>query len=172
MLTPNELIKLLDSSGYDYDFHQHDALFTVEDSNKLRGEIKGLHSKNLFLKNKKNKFYLFSCEEFTNINLKTISKSLGLGNVSFAKSEYLLDLLGVNPGSVTPFALLNNPENIVDFYLEDKLYESEYINFHPLTNTATVTMKSNRFIEFMIENNKKIHIFSSEEEKVSKIYEQ
>ena len=170
MLTPKELIKLLDVKGYDYDFHEHSALFTVEDSNKLRGEIKGLHSKNLFLKNKKNKFYLFSCDEFTNINLKTISKSLDLGNVSFAKTEYLIDLLGISPGSVTPFALLNNPENNIDFYLEDKLYESEYINFHPLTNTATVTIKSQDFVEFMIENKKKIHIFSSLKEMIVKTY--
>ncbi len=170
MLTPKELIKLLDVKGYDYDFHEHSALFTVEDSNKLRGEIKGLHSKNLFLKNKKNKFYLFSCEEFTSINLKKISKSLNLGNVSFAKTEYLLDLLGISPGSVTPFALLNDPGNKIDFYLEDKLYESEYINFHPLTNTATVTIKSEKFIEFMIENKKKIHIFSSLKEMIVKTY--
>ena len=122
MLTTNELIKLLDIRSYDYDFHEHNALFTVEDSNKLRGEIAGLHSKNLFLKNKKNKFYLFSCEEFSKINLKTISKSLGLGNVSFAKKEYLFELLGINPGSVTPFALLNNTENNIDLYLEDKMY--------------------------------------------------
>ena len=170
MVTPEELIKLLSAKGYDYDFHEHRALFTVEDSNKLRGEIIGMHSKNLFLKNKKNKFYLFSCEEFTNINLKTISKSLGLGNLSFAKSEYLLDLLGVSPGSVTPFALLNNPENNIDFYLEDKLHESKYINFHPLTNTSTVTIKSHEFIEFMIENKKKIHIFSSLKEMIVKTY--
>ena len=170
MITPKELIKLLNTKGYDFDLHEHSALFTVEDSNKLRGEIKGLHSKNLFLKNKKNKFYLLSCEEFTKINLKTISKSLGLGNVSFAKSEYLLDLLGVSPGSVTPFALLNNPENNIDFYLEDKLHESEYINFHPLTNTSTVTIKSQKFVEFMIENKKKIHIFSSLKEIIVKTY--
>ena len=171
MLTPKKLIKLLNEKGYDYDLHEHNALFTVEDSNKLRGAIKGLHSKNLFLKNKKNKFYLFSCEEFTNINLKTISKSLDLGNVSFAKTEYLEDLLGISPGSVTPFALLNDSENKIDFYLEDKLYESEYINFHPLTNTATVTIKSKEFIEFMIENKKKIHIFSSLKETKLKTYE-
>ena len=170
MLTPNELIKLLDVGGYDYDFHVHNALFTVEDSNKLRGEIKGSHSKNLFLKNKKNKFFLFSCEEFSKINLKNISKSLGLGNVSFAKKEYLLELLGISPGSVTPFALLNNTENNIDLYLEDKMHESEYVNFHPLTNKATVTIKSNEFIEFMIENNKKIHIFSTSNETIVKTY--
>jgi len=170
MLTPDELIKLLDIRGCDYDFHEHNALFTVEESNKLRGEIKGLHSKNLFLKNKKNKFFLFSCEEFSKINLKTFSKSFGLGNVSFAKKEYLLELLGISPGSVTPFALLNNEENNIDFYLEDKMHESEYINFHPLTNKATVTIKSREFIEFMIENKKKIHIFSTAKETIVKTY--
>ena len=171
MLTPNELIKLLDIKGYDYDFHEHNALFTVEESSKLRGEIKGLHSKNLFLKNKKNNFFLFSCEEFSKINLKTVSKSLDLGNISFAKKEYLLELLGISPGSVSPFALLNNTENNIDFYLEDKLHDSEYINFHPLTNKATVTINSSKFIEFMIESKKKIHIFSSSNETIVKTYE-
>ena len=170
MLSPNELITLLDVKGCDYDLHEHKALFTVEDSNKLRGEITGLHSKNLFLKNKKNNFYLFSCEEFSKINLKTISKSLGLGNVSFAKKEYLLELLGVSPGSVTPFALLNNTENNINLYLEDKMHESEYINFHPLSNKATITIKSRDFMEFMIENKKKIHIFSTSNETILKTY--
>ena len=170
MLTPNELIKLLDVRGYNYNLHEHKALFTVEDSNKHRGEIKGLHSKNLFLKNKKNNFYLFSCEEFSKINLKTISKSLDLGNVSFAKKDYLLDLLGVSPGSVTPFALLNNTENNINLYLEDKMHQSEYINFHPLSNKATITIKSRDFIEFMIENKKKIHIFSTSSETIVKTY--
>ena len=96
---------------------------------------------------------------------------MGLGNVSFAKKECLLELLGVSPGSVTPFALLNNTINNIDLYLEDKMHESEYINFHPLTNKATVTIKSKDFIEFMIENKKKIHIFSSSNETILKTYE-
>jgi len=170
MLDSKVFIKLLSDKGYDYDLQEHEALFTVDDSNKLRGQIKGSHSKNLFLKNKKNKFFLISCEEFTDINLKKISKSLDLGNVSFAKEEYLKNLLGIKPGSVTPFALLNDTENKIDFYLEEKLYNSEFVNFHPLTNTATITMKCNKFIEFMIENYKKIHIFSSREEVVVKTY--
>jgi Ala-tRNA(Pro) deacylase len=170
MLDSKVFIKLLSDKGYDYNLQEHEALFTVDDSNKLRGQIKGSHSKNLFLKNKKNKFFLISCEEFTDINLKKISKSLDLGNVSFAKEEYLINLLGIKPGSVTPFALLNDTENKIDFYLEEKLYNSEFVNFHPLTNTATITMKCNKFIEFMIENYKKIHIFSSREEVVVKTY--
>tara|TARA_X000000368_G_scaffold368453_1_gene316410 strand:+ start:97 stop:612 length:516 start_codon:yes stop_codon:yes gene_type:complete len=170
MLSSKEFIKLFNDKGYDYDLHKHKALFTVEDSNKFRGDIKGAHSKNLFLKNKKNKFYLISCEEFTDINLKRISNFLHLGNVSFAKEGYLIKLLGVKPGSVTPFALLNDIENRVDFYLEEKLYNSNFVNFHPLTNTETITLKCSTFIEFMIENHKKIHIFSSKEEVIIKTY--
>ena len=170
MLVSKEFIKLFSAKGYDYDLHEHQALFTVEDSNKFRGQIKGSHSKNLFLKNKKNKFFLISCEEFTDINLKRVSKFLSLGNISFAKEEYLINLLGVKPGSVTPFALLNNTQNNIDFYLDEKLYNSKFVNFHPLTNTATITMKCSTFIEFMIENNKKIHIFSPTKEIIIKTY--
>ena len=61
-------------------------------------------------------------------------------------------------------------KNIIDFYLDEKLYNSEFVNFHPLRNTATLTMKCSTFIEFMIENNKKIHIFSSTEEVIVKTY--
>ena len=171
MLGSKEFIKLFSDKSYDYDLHEHQALFTVDDSNKFRGQIKGSHSKNLFLKNKKNKFFLISCEEFTNINLKQFSKYLSLGNLSFAKEEHLIDLLGVKPGSVSPFALLNNIKNNIEFYLEEKLYNSEFVNFHPLTNTTTITMKSSTFIEFMIENNKKIHIFSSIRGLIIKTYE-
>ena len=171
MLGSQDFIKLFNRKNYDYDFHEHQALFTVDDSNKFRGEIKGSHSKNLFLKNKKNKFFLISCEELTDINLKKVSKFLGLGNVSFAKEEYLINLLGVKPGSVSPFALLNDIENNTEFYLEEKLYNSKLVNFHPLTNTATITISCSSFIEFMIENNKKIHIFSIVEEAIIKTYE-
>ena len=155
---------------YDFEIHKHQALFTVEDSKVFRGQIKGLHTKNLFLKNKKNRFFLLSCHEMDIIDLKKISKSLNLGNVSFAKEEYLDEHLGIKPGSVSPFALINDSENNVDFYFENKLYESEYINFHPLINTITVTMQTNKFVEFMIENNKKIHIFSSAEGKILQTY--
>ena len=115
MLKESELIKTIQESGYKYNVHNHAALHTVEDSVNLRGKIEGSHSKNLFLKNKKNQFFLFSCIENTHINLKKISKSLTLGNISFANEDYLSLYLGVKPGAVTPFGLLNDIENKVTF---------------------------------------------------------
>jgi len=171
MFSSTKFITLLKDRGYDFEIHKHDALFTVEDSKKLRGKIKGSHSKNLFLKNKKNSFFLLSCEETDGINLKKISKSLNLGNVSFANEKYLNQHLGINPGSVSPFALLNDKSNAVNFYLENNLHNSEFINFHPLVNTLTITISTRKFLQFMIENNKKIHIFSSTEGNILKTYE-
>ena len=171
MLNSTQFINILKERNYDFVIHEHDALFTVQDSKKLRGKIKGAHSKNLFLKNKKNNFFLLSCEEGDQINLKKISKSLSLGNVSFAKEGYLGQYLGINPGSVSPFALLNDKNNDVSFYLEKTLHDSEFVNFHPLINTITITITTRGFIKFMIENNKKIHIFSSVEGVIIKTYE-
>ena len=165
-----ELIDLLKNRNYKFEIHKHDALFTVEDSKNLRGKISGAHSKNLFLKNKKDEYFLLSCEEVDKIDLKQISKSLGFGNISFAKEERLDQYLKIKPGSVSPFALLNDESHIVNFYLEQTLYESDYVNFHPLINTLTITIETHHFIEFMIENNKKIHIFSSMQGKVLKTY--
>ena len=165
-----DLINLLRQKKYNIKVHQHEALYTVEDSRKLRGKIDGAHSKNLFLKNKKNKFFLLSCEEADKIDLKIISKSLGLGNISFAKEEYLYQYLKIKPGSVSPFALLNDAGGEVNFYLEQTLYESKFVNFHPLINTLTITIETSKFIEFMIENDKKVHIFSTKLGKILKIY--
>ena len=170
MYNPSKLIELLKKENYSITIHQHDPLFTVQDSKKLRGKIKGAHSKNLFLKNKKNKFFLLTCEEADKVELKRISKSLEFGNTSFAKEKYLDQYLKIKPGSVSPFALLNDKSGQVDFYLEQTLYESKFVNFHPLINTLTITIETKRFIEFMIENDKKIHIFSSVEGKVLKTY--
>ena len=168
MLEMSDLIKLLNNSGKQFVAHKHKALFSVQDSENNRGEIEGAHTKNLFLKNKKNKFYLFSCEENSVVNLKQLSKQINAKNLSFVKEEYLLKYLGIRPGSVSPYALLNDKENKVSFYLEDRLYDSKKINFHPLVNTATITLFTSDFIEFMIENKKKINIFSLKNYKIIK----
>ena len=171
MINKDMLLNELNNKNIQHTLHIHDALYTVDDSIQKRGSIPGTHTKNLFLKNKKNNFFLITCEENDEINLKKISKSLNLGNVSFAKEEYLLKYLGVKPGSVSPFALLNDKNNIVNFFMEKKIYDSQLINFHPLLNDATITIEKTKFIEFMIEKKIKIHIFSSLEGLVIKTYE-
>ena len=124
-----------------------------------RQEIRGAHTKNLFLKNKKNNFFLFSCDENAKVDLKLFSKSIDAKNLSFANAEYLEKFLGIKPGSVSPFALLNDKDNVVRFYFDERLFNSEIINFHPLINTTTISIKTSEFINFLLENNKKIHIF-------------
>ena len=159
MLTKTDLYELLSVKNVDFQIHEHDPLFTVEDSERLRGEIKGAHTKNLFLKNKKNNFFLISCDENAKVNLKQFSKSIDAKNLSFANARYLEQFLGILPGSVSPFALLNDKNNVVEFYFDEKLYNSEIINFHPLINTTTINIKTSEFIDFLLENNKKINIF-------------
>ena len=171
MLSKTDLLELLREKRLDFQIHEHEPLFTVEDSENLRGQIEGAHTKNLFLKNKKNNFFLFSCDENAKIDIKRFSKSIDAKNLSFANQEYLLQYLGIKPGSVSPLALLNDNDQNVAFYLDEKLFESELINFHPLINTSTITIKTSDFISFFLENNKKINIFSLESYSITKIYE-
>ena len=159
MLSEKKLLTLIEEKGLDFKLYAHEPLFTVEESIKYRGAIDGVHSKNLFLKNKKNQFFLFSCIENTDINIKKITKSLKLGNISFANEDYLSLYLGVKPGAVTPFGLLNDIENKVTFYLDNNFLKNQIVNFHPLTNTSTISMKTKDFVDFLIEKKKKVNIY-------------
>ena len=159
MLSEKKLLNLISEKGFNFKLYTHEPLSTVEESIKYRGSIGGTHSKNLFLKNKKNQFFLFSCLEDTAIDLKKISKSLAIGNISFANENYLSLYLGVKPGAVTPFGLLNDKENKVTFFFDGKFLKNEIINFHPLANTSTISMKTTDFINFLIENKKKVNIY-------------
>ncbi len=160
MINKLDLLKLLRDKNINHVIHEHDPLHSVKDSERLRGEIDGVHTKNLFLKNKKNRFYLLSCDENVSVNLKLFAKSIDAKNLSFANEDYLQKYLGVKPGSVSPYSLLNDLNNDVNFYLDEKLAESDIINFHPLINTVTISVKTVDFINFILENNKKVNIFS------------
>ena len=154
-----DLLTMLSKHNIKYNVYEHPSLHTVEESKKLRGKIEGIHTKNLFLKNKKKEYFLFSCEEKQSVDIKKLSKSLVLGNLSFAKEVALKEYLNITPGSVTPFGLLNDIENKVNFFLDNNLTQDDQINFHPLENTATITMQVKDFINFLLENNKKVNIF-------------
>ena len=162
MMKKSDLLDILREKNIDFQVHEHKPLYTVEDSEKLRGKIDGSHTKNLFLKNKKNEFFLFTCNERAKIDLKQFSRSINAKNLSFANENYLEKYLGIKPGSVSPYALLNDKENNVSFYLDENLEKSEKINFHPLINDTTITMKTSDFINFILENKKRINIFSLE----------
>ena len=162
MINDKSLIKLLKQKEINYTFYTHQPLFTVNDSKKLRGNINGAHTKNLFLKNKKNNFYLFSCLESTKINLKILKEKLNLGNISFAGEKYLHELLNVKPGAVTPFGLLNDSTRKIKFFLDLKLNDFDSFNFHPLVNTATINIKRNDFYNFLKINGININLFSFE----------
>ena len=92
--------------------HSHEPLFTVEDSQNLRGDLPGLHSKNLFVKDKKDALWLVVAEENTQIRMNHLHKRLGSARLSFGKPELLIETLGVTPGSVTPFALINDHHTV------------------------------------------------------------
>ncbi len=171
MLKESDLLELLRKKDVDFEIHNHQPLFTVEDSENLRGKITGAHTKNLFLKNKKNSFFLFSCDENASVDLKRFSKSIDAKNLSFANEKYLDEFLGIKPGSVSPYALLNDTKNSVSFFLDQKVFNSEKVNFHPLVNTTTITIKTKDFIDFIRENGKKINIFSLENYSIIKTYE-
>ena len=152
MIDNKSLIKLLDTNNFKYKLYTHAPLVTVEDSKKMRGKIKGGHTKNLFLKNKKNNFYLITCLENSLVDLKLLRKNLNLGNISFAGEKYLSELLNVKPGAVTPFGLLNDINHRVKFFFDIQLNDFDSFNFHPLINTATVNIKKEVFYNFFKTN--------------------
>ena len=155
-----DLLIMLSKHNIKYDIHDHPSLHTVEESKKLRGKIEGIHTKNLFLKNKKNNFFLFSCQESTIVDLKRLKKALNLGNISFAGELYLKNILGVQPGSVTPFGLINDQDNEIKFFLDKKILYHKKVNFHPLVNTSTVSLDTKDFLLFMKKNNQLVNIFN------------
>ena len=149
MIFKDDLIKILNDHGFEYFIKEHEPLFTVEDSKLFRGQIEGAHSKNLFLKDAKANFFLISIEESASIDLKKTMQQIQSKKLSFAKPEYLQDILGIEPGSVSPFALLNDAKKEVRFYLDRCFLDYKRVNFHPLINTATVNISPQNLIDLI-----------------------
>lgn len=147
--TPDELLAFLDGLGIAVTTKTHPPLFTVADSQSLRGEIAGGHTKNLFVKDRKDRYFLLTVGEEALIDLKQVHHLIGAsGKVSFGKPEALLELLGVTPGAVTAFGVINDTAGAVTLVLDTDLLEHEVINAHPLTNTATTSIGRDDLIRF------------------------
>lgn len=147
--TREQLLTHLDALSIAHETVEHPPLFTVEDSQKLRGEIPGAHTKNLFLKCKKGSFWLITALEDTQVELKSLHKKLGTGRLSFGNAELLKDLLGIAPGSVSAFCAINDKEKRVSVVLDERLAEYDQINLHPLVNTATTRISYPDLLAFL-----------------------
>lgn len=128
----------------------HPPLYTVADSQNLRGEIAGGHTKNLFLKDKKDNFFMVTVEEDAVVDLKTIHSIIGASSrVSFGKPEKLMEFLGLIPGAVSVFGAINDRDKNVQIILDAALMEHEVINAHPLTNEATTSINRDDLVRFL-----------------------
>lgn len=148
--SPEDLLDYLKSLGIETATHRHAPLFTVADSQSLRGKIDGGHTKNLFLKDKKDNFFLVTVDEDATVDLKSIHHKIGASSrVSFGKPDRLMEFLGVEPGSVTVFGVVNDTDGKVKVVLDAALMENEAINAHPLTNEATTTIARDDLLCFL-----------------------
>ncbi len=143
------LFSLFDQLGIKTSTIEHPPLFTVADSQTLRGEISGGHTKNLFLKDKKDNIFLVTVDENAVVDLKNIHHKIGASSrVSFGKPELLMELLGVAPGSVTVFGVINDHDHRVKVIIDEALFGHDTINAHPLTNTATTSIMTEDLLRF------------------------
>lgn len=146
----NDLMAYLANLGIPTATVEHPPLHTVEESRALRGEIRGAHTKNLFVKDKKDAVFLITAPEDAALDLKHIHHAIGAsGRVSFGKPELMMEVLGVLPGSVTPFGALNDAAGRVTVILDSRLLQADAINCHPLVNTATTTISPAGLMAFL-----------------------
>jgi Ala-tRNA(Pro) deacylase len=148
-LTETEFLARLGALGIAHTVTRHAAVFTVEESRHLHATLPGAHTKNLYLRDKKGREWLVSADADRAIDLKALGVALGAsGRLSFGSPERLMAALGVEPGSVTAFALVNDPDRRVTFVLDRALLDHAIVNFHPLVNTATVALSREDFLKF------------------------
>jgi Ala-tRNA(Pro) deacylase len=148
--TPDQLFAFLDSLGIAHKTVTHPPVFTVEESQKLRGQLPGGHTKNLFLRDKKHALYLVVAGEDALIDLKGLHRLLGAnGRFSFGSADLMREVLGVEPGSVTPFAAINDTEGRITVVLDAAMMEHETLNYHPLTNTMTTAILRDDLVKFL-----------------------
>lgn len=149
MKTRSDLIDFFDAHGIDHATTDHQAVFRVGEGEGIKDDIPGAHTKNLFLKDAKGRLWLISAKDDTAIDLKRLHAVIGSARLSFGSAELMEATLGVTPGSVTAFALINDAERAVTFVLDRRLAEAERVNFHPLVNTATTGVSREGFKQFL-----------------------
>ncbi|MBD8892067.1 prolyl-tRNA synthetase associated domain-containing protein [Roseibium litorale] len=147
----DELMQFFEAHGLKVSTVDHEPVFTVAESGDLHDRIPGGHTKNLFLKDKKGRLFLVVALHDATINLKKIHEVIGgQGRVSFGNGDLLFEVLGVMPGSVTPFALINDRDaQRVTPVLDAAMMQHEVLNYHPLSNDATTAISNQDLLAFV-----------------------
>ncbi len=145
---PEDLLALFDQLGLGYELHHHEPVFTVAESAHLDETIPGIHCRNLFLRDKKKNMYLIIAANETAIDLKKLPELIGAGRLSFGSSERLWTHLGVRPGSVCPFAVINDSSHHIQVILDKSMMEGALVNYHPLVNHMTVSLSPDDLMRF------------------------
>jgi Ala-tRNA(Pro) deacylase len=151
MMAPEaaRLFAYLDGLGISHATRWHEALFTVEQSGALKADMPGAHTKNLFMKDKDDTLVLIAAEAHADLRLNQLHKMIGTKRLSFGAPELMVEVLGVTPGSVTAFALMNDKAQRVRFLVDATLAKAEIVNFHPLINTGTTAVAQADFRRFV-----------------------
>jgi Ala-tRNA(Pro) deacylase len=147
--SPDQLFAHLQGLGIQTRTARHPPVFTVEEARALRGNLPGSHIKNLFLRNKKGEMWLVVAEEDRAIDLKTLGEKLGAGRLSFGSPERLMTYLGVPPGAVTPFAIINDRQGQVKVAIDRAILAQSPVNCHPLTNDMTTAIAPGDLLAFL-----------------------
>lgn len=147
-MNSSELLNFFTLNQFHFELYQHEPWFTVEQGKHIQARIKGAHSKNLFLKDKKKNYYLISVIENKKVDLKALAKTHSRGGFSFGSPEELMAMLKLIPGSVTSFALIESTAKPIHFILDCEFLDCEWVNFHPLQNDLTVCMAIKDFLNF------------------------
>ncbi len=149
MATIDDLFALLDSFNIPTKTHFHQPVKTVDENRDLRGALPGAHCKTLFLKDKKEIYWLCAMEETVRLNIRALSDLLGSARLSFARPERVRSKLGVEPGAISPFALINNPQNDINMIFDVGLMAAKVVNFHPLINDRTTAINPDDLLLFL-----------------------
>ncbi len=146
--TPASLLALLDNLGICYNIYGHPPIFTVAEGSHLKESIPGLHCRNLFLRDKKEVMYLVVVANETKVDLKNLEKLLSSARLSFGSPDRLWTHLGITPGSVCPFAALNDKNHEVTVVLDEYMMRADTVCYHPLDNAQTIGLTPADLLKF------------------------
>lgn len=147
--SPGALMARLDELGIAYTLYHHEAVYTVEESEKVDAGIPGVHCRNLFLRDKKKQNFLLVLQNATGVDIKKLPDIIGSDRLSFGSADRLWEYLGIRPGSVCPFSIINDTGNNVKICLDKSMMEGELVAYHPLLNTMTITLKPDDLLRFI-----------------------